>query len=1007
MKKTKIFLAVLIFALSFSMLDAQIARQTGTIKGTVSDNEGTPLPGVSVTTTSPALIGSISDLTDNNGNFRLVALPSGTYLVVCELAGFKTTRQEGIVVRTGMTVSITLSIEPSDIQEEVTVTAPSPTVDVQSTKTAIILDSEVLQRLPLNRNIDDALSVAPGVVGKIGYQSGTVHGVDAWNHVFELDGVNTNSPTHNSQLVFVHYDAIEEVEVAIGGLPAYVGAGGGSFFNIVTKSGGNELHGQVQAYYTREDLAQVLFPDEQLNAMGIGKPTFAIFDWDVSGSLGGPIIKDKIWFFLDLGRLSKEDYGRFIPTTILGQSYDVFNLPHQRWQGMAKVTAQFSKNLRFFTMFHGELEDREVYDWWATRNTYEATFAQDNNYRIATVANLSWIPSANTIVDFKAGLARRYFPIWYRDGNTGAACYRDRYTGYIWNAPTNWASTIVRQSRQASTRLTHFQDDFLGGDHELSAGIEWQWGEDDWAWFRQTPLNIYWYNENIYYYRGLYGLDGPHPTYGDGWIGGPACGPEDGDSATNGSEHRYGAYIQDSMTIKNRLTINFGVRFDTYTGYMPEDTKKATTGILNEIGDSILTPRFGLNTFDAYSFPGNDDAMGWTSISPRFGVSYDLFGNGKTSLKVSLSQYAEAMPVMFFNNRLSPFSPQHFDFYWWDLNNNQQVDSPGIDSYTYKSGDVKFMDAAYNKLGLGTDIVAPKYNEITASIDHELLRDLRVTLQYIYKNKVDMLGSVLWDPDTQRYWYQYEKASDWWIPFSTVIPAYDEFEEQSVTLYFPSNDSPYGNQFNQFINVPEAKRKYSALELTFDKRYSNGWSLGGSFVFSSYKGMEPNNNANEWVNNYGQLPQDIPLMIKIYGSFNVPLGFVTSFYYTHFEGTPYTRTVTVYPPSDWAAANNAGTWAQSVNVEAPGDRREQSTDNVDFRLEKEFRLPMGKVGMFLDVFNLLGNRYTFLGLNPGGNWRPAAPGTAAGGTFSASGNYGRLSGIQGTRTFKFSLRFTF
>jgi hypothetical protein len=178
-------------------------------------------------------------------------------------------------------------------------------------------------------------------------------------------------------------------------------------------------------------------------------------------------------------------------------------------------------------------------------------------------------------------------------------------------------------------------------------------------------------------------------------------------------------------------------------------------------------------------------------------------------------------------------------------------------------------------------------------------------------------------------------------------------------------------------------------------------------VVSSYKGEEPSNNANGWVNGYGQLPQDIPLMIKLYGSFNIPFGFVTSFYFTHFEGTPYTRTVTVYPPADWAAANNAGTWSQSINVEAPGDRREQSTDNIDFRLEKEFRFSFGRAGVFLDVFNLLGNRYTFLTLNPSGNWRPAAEGTTAGGTYSASGNYGNLSGIQGTRTFKFSVRFSF
>ncbi len=1008
MKKVKILLVMLFCALSISMLNAQIARQTGTIKGTVTDTEGIPLPGVAVTTTSPALIGSVSDVTNDKGNFRMVALPPGTYMVVTELDGFKTVRTEGINVRTGMTVTINFTVEPSVIKEEITVTADAPTVDVKSTKMAIRLDSEILQRLPLNRTIDDVLAVAPGAVGNIGYQAGTLHGVDAWNHVFELDGINTNSPTHNSQLIFVHYDAIEEVEIATGGLPAYVGSGGGSFFNIVTKSGGNELHGQLQAYYTREDLTQILYPEEQLTAMGVGKPSSPIFDWDVSGTLGGPLIKDKLWFFLDLGILKNEQYGNFIPTTIQGTVYDPYNLPETIAQGMMKLTARFSNSLRGFIMFHGELENRDIYGWWSNKSTIEAQYTIDNNHRIATAANLSWLASANTIVDVRAGIARRAFPITHREGTNGPISYTDGFTGYRWNAPGNWASGITRQSRQASVRLSQFQDDFLGGDHEISIGLEWQWGEDDWDWWRKTPLDVHLWDGNIYYYRGLYGLDAAHPIYGDGRIRAPYAGPEKGDSETNGSENRYSGYFQDSITFKNRLTLNLGVRFDIYQGYMPAAEKKASEGVIREIGDYVLTPMYGFNPYGNLSFAGDTDAMGWTSVSPRLGISYDLFGDGKTALKASFSQYTEAMPVMFFNNRFHPHLPANFGFYWWDTNGNGVVDSPGVDDYAYQSGDVKFMDVEYNKKSLGSNVVAPKFNEITVSIDHELFSDFRFTLQYIYKKRKDILGSVLYDPDSGKYWYHYDRAPEWWVPFTTVVPGIGEFEDQSVTMYFMSTDSPYDDQFRQFTNVPEAKRTYQALELTFDKRYSNGWSLGGSVVVSADKGvLEPSATANYWVNWYGKRNEDVPLAVKIYGSFDLPLGFITSFFYTHFDGSPYTRNVTVYPPADWATANNAVPWSASVNVEEQGPRRNQSSDNIDFRLEKEFVLPAGKIGIFLDIFNLLGNRYAYVGLNPGGTWRPAAENTTVGGTYDVSYNYGRMQSISGTRIFKFSLRFTF
>ncbi len=1017
MSKLRVLFILLFCVVLVSALNAQVTRQTGSVRGTVTESDGEAIPGVTVTATGPKLIGSISDITDVNGNFRLVGLPPGTYEILVELEGFKSIRQEQVTVQTGMTITLNFTLEPSTIAEEITVVATAPTVDVQSTKMSTVMSSEVLQRLPMNRRMNSALNAAAGVVGEMGYTGGIVHGGTSIMHNWEIDGVNANSPTHNGQLISVHYDSIEEVEMVTGGLPANVGAGGGSYINVVTKSGGNEFHGQAQAYYTREDLTQILYPEEQLRSLGVAKPSSPIFDWDASGSLGGPIIKDKLWFFLDMGLLKNEKYGNFIPATIQGVSYDTFNYPETIWQGMFKLTTPISESLRFFVMFHGELENRDIYNTWSNKATRDASLTIKNNHRIATTANLSWLMSSNTYVDFRVALARRYFPITFREGTNGPPSYYDGYTGYTWNAPGGWASGITRQSRQASVRLTHFEDNFLGANHEIGAGIEWQWGEDDWPWWRKTSLNVDFYDGNIYYYRELFGLDGPHPIYGDGQISGPYCGPEEGDSVTNGSENRYGGYIQDSVTFNNRLTLNLGVRFDMYNGYLPAADKTAAEGVISEIGDYVLTPMFGFNPYGELSFDGWDNAMGWTAISPRLGASYDLFGDGKTAVKVSYARYAEALPVMYFN-RVHPHQPASFGFYWWDLNGNQQVDSPGVDDYTYRTGNVKMMDLDFTKKTIDPDASSPYYNEITASLNHELFKDFRFTLQYIYKNKVNAIDDVLYDPESGKYWYTYERATEWWIPFTTTVPGIGEYPDQQVTMYFMSQDSPYNNQFTQLTNVPEAKRTYQALELSFDKRFSNGWSLGGSAVWSVTKGNNAGaygsvwgfggayNNANWFVNRYGRTSEDIPLAIKLYGTFNLPYGFVTAFYFTHTEGTPFQRGVTVYPPEDWAAANNAVPWSAYVLVEEQGSRRNQSTDNVDFRLEKEFTFPMGKFGIFLDIFNLLGNRYVYSGLDPAGNWRPVAENSSEG-TYSPSYNYGRVTSLTGTRLFKFSIRFAF
>ena len=219
----------------------------------------------------------------------------------------------------------------------------------------------MIQRLPLNRNLMTVFNTVPGATGTIDTYSGSIHGGASTTVSFEVDGVNANDPTHNGLLQAPQFDTMEEIEISTGGLPAQVGNTGGSFVNIVTKSGGNNFSGQLQAYYTNEHLIEVLFPAEQLKAMGMGKPSAAKSDLDLSGVLGGPIIKDKIWFFAQGGRRGWTNYSTFIPTTIMGKSYEQYDDPNTQLEGFLKVTTQLSKNLRFFAMANVPQLDRDVY----------------------------------------------------------------------------------------------------------------------------------------------------------------------------------------------------------------------------------------------------------------------------------------------------------------------------------------------------------------------------------------------------------------------------------------------------------------------------------------------------------------------------------------------------------------------------------------------------------------------------------------------------------------------
>jgi hypothetical protein len=996
---------------------AQMLRQTGALRGFVTDTNEFPIPNFVVTATSPALMGTSSDVTREDGSFRLSNLPPGMYRVSAVLDGFKTVIQENIRVQTGSIVTLHLQTEPSSLKEEAMVVAAAPSLDLRSSKITQVVTSEVLQQLPLNRDFIDLFRMVPGAAGSISTYSGSVNGASPTTVAYELDGVNANSPSHGGLLIDPHYDAVEEVEIMTGGLPAQIGDSGGSYVNIVTKSGGNEFHGHVQAFYTNENLARILFSDEQLGDLGVGKPQSPIFDTDISFSLGGPIIKDKIWFFADMGILKSERHGQFIPTTILGKHYDQYMQPESIWRGMLKFTVQLSKSLRFFTMVHGELLDCDVFNSWDRQRTYDSRFTQIDNTKLSATANMTWFLNSDTFLDFRAGFVNHWYPITADPASEANAAFSDGYTGYTWNGIPSWESYITRRTWQASVRGTHFMDEFLGGEHEWGVGIEAVLGLDRYGYRRINPLTWWYYNENPYYYREFYDLDGPHPQFGDGLLQFTNCGSQYRDSEKDLILNRWSAYIQDSFTIKKRLTINAGIRFDSYNGYLGRAVTTGTSGLPLEIGQDVLEPVLDFNPFGPFEMNPIKDVMAFVAINPRIGLIYDLFGDNRTALKLAYSRYSEQVPVWRFSN-VSPDVLANYSFHWWDLNENGQPDSPGIDEYAPVGGFGQFTqpDPEYLLSRVDPDLTAPVYNEVIVSLSHELFQNFVIKAQYLYKAGRKLYGSALYDPERGQFWYNLDSASDLYVPFSTTVPAWEDYSEKQVTVYYFSKDSPYQKRFFLQTNIPESKRDYHGLELSFNKHFSDGWLMGGSIVFSrhmSFMSLDspyirrtPGSSPNDFVNGYGRDIWDQPLVIKLFGSFNLPLKLKGAFFYTHTSGTPYGRTVTVVPPPKWAAANNAVPWNVWVRLEEIGTQREPSRKNLDLRIEKQFVLPFGQIGVFLDVYNVLGNKYIIYGTDPAGLWRPEDANSSSG-TFTPDWSYGRAMNVQGTRIFKFSIRFSY
>ncbi len=295
---------------------ALIAQTTGTVEGTITDQSGAPLPGVSVELTSPNLQGTRTAVTSADGRYRFPSVPPGAYKVTGTLSGFgKVQKNATVTLDSTATVNLSLSLSTT---AEVTVTGEAPLVDVASTTTGSNYSAKVIDKLPVGRNYADVAFAQPGVQTDFGETQGrgpvtgqggiSVYGSSSAENLFLIDGVNTTNVIKGFQGKDINNEFIQEVEVKTGGYQAEYGRNTGGVVNVITKSGGNEFHGGVFGYYNdtgmradqkNGDVENYATP----NFTQLGDAQFQnnIFEKDVrqefGADLGGFVVKDKVWFF--------------------------------------------------------------------------------------------------------------------------------------------------------------------------------------------------------------------------------------------------------------------------------------------------------------------------------------------------------------------------------------------------------------------------------------------------------------------------------------------------------------------------------------------------------------------------------------------------------------------------------------------------------------------------------------------------------------------------------------
>jgi hypothetical protein len=1013
-----IFLSVFVSGTTF----ARTQDSTGTIQGTVADTSGPLLDGATVYLSSPAMFGIRIVQTGKAGGFDFSGLPPGDYTLTAEMPGFQTLVREQIVLRAGMSFFFRLELSPTEKEGDVVTQSGSPALDTISSKMAAAIDQALLRNIPLARDFGHILNSAPGVLSP-GYEftdEVSILGGTARDNTYALDGANLTDLYNLTPLANLNIDLMEEIEMVSAGQPASQVPSAGSYVNVISKSGSNSFSGELGFFLISNGLNKDLWSSSQVEDLGAAPPGGDKNLFDTTLYLGGPFWTDRAWVFLS-GRYYKKSR----ESIFIGPFQDVLSRTHGNYDwsrrdisGFFKLTVQPLANIKLTSWFTLADGDQPVAENPLPRLPFLSTHILDKEKFFGLYGALDYYLNRNTTAYVRGAYVGRDISTSLQADALDLAWVDNAGDAYGPLSGADYNSLTKRKRFQADALLRRFEDNILGAAHTLSLGGDFHDSTFNFDWWKRDNLllSLDSRNPNGYFYpdRGLAAF----------WI----CGTAAGSTLLSGKVQHVGIFVADSFTFAGRLTFTLGLRFDRSWGGFSSGTKGPSGNPLSLfVGDAVVRPYLksaypddfpdGLNPWGGLIVQDQRNLISWNAISPRVGFALDVWGQGKTILKASFSRYADDLSLRYLLP-LHPLYPRNFAFDWLDANGDGQLDVE--DEFSLAHQDLRILSGAFSKNRAADKIKAPFTEEISAGLEQQLFKDLTLGLHFIYRVQKNILEDRLYAPDTGEYLYAPDQAAakKYWIPFTTTVPGTDSYPSQTLTLYARSLDAP--PVFLQLGNVPELERKYQALEFSFHKRMAMGWQLAGSLVLSKAEGnlggfadetaglTMAADSPNFFVNRYGRLDTDRPVQIKLMGTVELPFEIWLSAFYHYQSGPPWQRWAQVLPPADWCASNNAERIYYTVNLEEPGSRREKAWSSLDLRLEKAWNLgAASRVGLYVDVTNLLGFKTSIVGLNDLDRWEPSAVGAEQPGRKDLLPDYGLTNALIGKRIIRFGFRLSF
>ena len=364
--KKRLFIIALIVLTTAGLTFAQLTPE-GRINGRIVDQQGNPLPGVNVEAVSPRLIGKATAVTDANGVYRLMALSSGTYEITFTLQGFKTLIRKGILLELSQTLALDVTLEEATIEEQVTVIGQSPLIDVKSTVKGQVMTKETYMSLPRGRSFDSLISTIPGVQVEAITGGISVDGASGAENVFYVDGADVTNFHLGVEGQNVVLELLDEVKVTASGYNAEFGGSMGGVVNVITRTGGNEFHGDIMGFYENNSRLMRGYARDYLRSSPLddyvyeyvnndtlyfdgGKARDNYDRYEGIVSLGGYLVKDKLWFFGSLDLASNRTIGS--RDFALGAGpFSSFKAKDDGLNGSFKLTAAPAPGLRLAASF--------------------------------------------------------------------------------------------------------------------------------------------------------------------------------------------------------------------------------------------------------------------------------------------------------------------------------------------------------------------------------------------------------------------------------------------------------------------------------------------------------------------------------------------------------------------------------------------------------------------------------------------------------------------------------